>query len=121
MTKIKRKMKKKDELIIVNKKLALQNDEKEKRTAALPLINLEHKNAEEYIQALEQIMHITSHKVRQQIANIIGLSQTLDLLKDPKDEIKQSIDHIKNAAVSLDTLTRELNAHVLHLKQKVKR
>ena len=86
--------------------------------------NLELKNAEEshkeYIRGLEKIMFMTSHKVRQPIANIIGFSLAIDFSKDSKEEIKQSISYIKDSALSLDLLTRELNAHVFYLKKKVK-
>ncbi|SDX43268.1 diguanylate cyclase [Flavobacterium degerlachei] len=112
------------ELIIANTELAFQNDEKEKRAAELMLTNLELKSAEEsqkeYIRGLEQIMYLTSHKVRQPIANILGLAVMLDLLNDSKEDITQSIDHIKKSALSLDIVTRELNAHVLYLKKKLK-
>jgi signal transduction histidine kinase len=112
------------ELIIANKQLAFQNDEKEKRAAELMLTNIELKCAEEsqkeYIRGLEQIMYLTSHKVRQPIANILGLTVMLDLLNDSKEDITQSIEHIKKSALSLDILTRELNAHVLYLKKKLK-
>ena len=112
------------ELIIANKELEYQNQEKEKRTAELVERNLELKNAEisqkEYIRGLEQIMHMTSHQVRQPIANIIGLSKILDLVNDSNDEIKETIDHIQKSALSLETLTRELNEHVLELKKKIK-
>jgi hypothetical protein len=111
------------ELILANKELAFQNDEKEKRAAELMLTNLELRNAQEsqkeYIRGLEQIMFITSHKVRQPIANILGLSLMLDLVNDSKEEIEQSLDHLKKSALSLDILTKELNTHVLELKQKL--
>src|SRR3970282_2293458 len=112
------------ELIIANKELAFQNDEKEKRATELMLTNLELTNAQEsqkeYIRGLEKIMFITSHKVRQPIANILGLSLMLDLVKDSKEEIEQSLYHMKESALSLDLLTKELNAHVLHLKKNVR-
>ena len=117
-------MKNEDELNSLNIKLAFQNKENEKRSAELEERNLELKNAEisqkEYIQGLEQIMHMTSHQVRQPIANIIGLSRILDLVNDSNDEIKETIDHIQKSALSLETLTRELNEHVLELKKKIK-
>lgn len=112
------------ELILANKELAFQNKEKEKRADELILANLELKKAyeshKEYIRGLEKIMFITSHKVRQPIANILGLSLMIDLSKDSKDEINQCIEHIKESALYLDILTKELNAHVLYLKQKIK-
>lgn len=113
------------ELILVNKELAFQNEEKEKRAAELLVTNLALKSAKEsqkaYIRGLEKILFLTSHKVRQPIANIIGLSLLIDLNRDSDEDIKQYIEYIKESALSLDILTRELNAHVLYLKKKVKK
>ena len=61
---------------------------------------------------------MTSHKVRQLIANILDLSELLDLSKDSKLEITQTLDYIKTSAQSLDVLTKELNAYIIELRQK---
>lgn len=112
------------ELILAIKELASQNDEKEKRAAELIMVNKELKKAEElhkeYIRGIKKIMFITSHKVRQPIANIIGLSQIIDLVKDSQQEIQNTLDLIIESAISLDLLTKELNEHVLLLNENKK-
>ena len=74
-----------DELILANRKLATQNKEKEKRATELIVANKELKKADEehqkeYIGWLEEMMFMTSHRVRQPIARIIGVSTILDTL-----------------------------------------
>ena len=63
---------------------------------------------------------MTSHKVRQPIANILGLSQVLDFSNDTKAEIKETLDYIKISAYSLDLLTKELNTYIIELRHKAK-
>jgi len=88
------------ELLVANHELAYQNQEKENRAAELVIANqeLEFQNTEkeilaleltlayrelkktyaylkEYIKGLEDMMFITSHKVRQPVANILGITK----------------------------------------------
>jgi signal transduction histidine kinase len=88
------------------------------------MANSELKRAEEYqneyIKGIEKMIFMTSHKVRQPIANILGLSELLDLSKDSKIDIKQILDHIKTSAQALDELTKELNTYILELRHKAK-
>lgn len=132
-----------EELIIIKKELAFQNQQKKKRAAELFIAstellfqyeekvkraqellnaNIELKKAQEYqkeyILGIEKVIFMTSHKVRQPIANILGLSELLDLSKDSKLEITQTLDYIKTSAQSLDVLTKELNAYIIELRQK---
>ncbi len=113
------------ELIIANEELAFQNQEKENRAAELIAANLELKKAEEYqieyIKGLEEMMFMTSHKVRQPIANILGLSYLLhhQSVNSP-DDLKESLDFIKQSALSLDTFTKELTQFIFNLGEKGK-
>jgi signal transduction histidine kinase len=120
----KEKEKRAAELIIANKELAYQNEEKEKRAAELIIANEELKKAkeyqQEYIRGLEEMMFMTSHKVRQSIANILGLSHLLDQSTNSPEEIKESIDYIKESALSLDIFTKELTAFIFELGEKGK-
>ncbi len=126
-----------DELLIAYKKLSFQNEEKEKRAAELVLTNKElciqneersrlsialtsaikyieqgKKNQEQYIDGLKEIMFITTHKIRQPIANIIGISNLLENnLKSP-DQLKQMLEYMKQSAQLLDSFTRELTTYV---------
>jgi signal transduction histidine kinase len=63
---------------------------------------------------------MTSHQIRQPILNILGLSELVDLSTDTKIELKQTLDHIKTSAQSLDLLTKELNTYILELREKGK-
>ncbi|WP_338644889.1 diguanylate cyclase [Flavobacterium sp. KS-LB2] len=113
------------ELIIANRALLLQNQEREKQSAELIIANQELKKAEEYqieyINGLEQIMFMTSHKVRQPIANILGLSYLLhhQSVNSP-DELRESLDYIKQSALKLDAFTKELTQFIFTLGEKGK-
>lgn len=121
----KEKEKRAAELIIANKELLFQNKEKEKQSAELIVANLELKKAEEYqkeyINGLEEMMFITSHKVRQPIANILGLSYLLNTQSvNSPDELQEYLDYIKESALNLDTFTKELTQFIFNLGEKGK-
>jgi signal transduction histidine kinase len=120
----KEKEKRAAELAIANKELAYQNQEKEKRTEELIAANAELKKAEEYqkeyILGLEKMMFMTSHKVRLDIANILGISNLLDHATNSPEEHKQFVDYIKKSAISLDVFTKELTFFIFDLEQKGK-
>ena len=113
------------ELIIANRELVFQNEEKEKRAAELIITNRELKKTEgylkEYIQGLEEMMFMTSHKVRQPITNILGISNLLDQSINSPDELKKLVDYIKQSALSLDAFTKELTALMSDLEKKGKK
>jgi len=81
------------ELIIANKELAFQNEEKENRAAELSSAYKELKKADEdlrgYIQGLEKMMFITSHKVRQPVCNILGIASVMDQFMNSPTELKK--------------------------------
>lgn len=111
------------ELAIVNKEIISKNKETEKQSVVLLKKNEELKKAEEsqkqYIHGLESILFMTSHRIRQPITNILGLSYLLDEFKNTNNELKVFIDFIKQSALTLDVYTQELTAHTFDLKQKV--
>ncbi|WP_291097635.1 histidine kinase dimerization/phospho-acceptor domain-containing protein [Flavobacterium sp. UBA5153] len=106
-------------LIIANKKLIFKTQERQIKTAELNIANRELKKAEEkqkeYIKGLEEMMFMTSHKVRQPIANILGFSNMLDESISSPEELKLSVDSIKQSALTLDTFTRELTTFMCEL------
>ena len=112
------------ELIIANKELAFQNEEKEKKAEQLVKINSELNSAKEYqkayINGLQEIMFITSHRVRQPVTNILGISNQLDQTSNSQQEVKDCIEFIKQSALTLDTFTKELTIFISNLKQKGK-
>jgi signal transduction histidine kinase len=107
------------ELIIANKKLIFKTQERQIKTAELNIANRELKKAEEkqkeYIKGLEKMIFMTSHKVRQPIANILGFSNMLDESISSPEELKLSVDSIKQSALTLDTFTRELTTFMCEL------
>ena len=114
-----------DELFIANKELAFQKEEKVKRAEELAIANKELKKTEEdlmgYIKGLEEMIFITSHKVRQPIAYILGVSNLLNTKTNYSlDELKKIVDHMKKSATTLDDFTRELTTFMTDLKIKIK-
>ena len=97
---------------------------KKKTSRRIDYANEELKKAkeyqQEYIRGLEEMMFMTSHKVRQSIANILGLSHLLDQSTNSPEEIKESIDYIKESALSLDIFTKELTTFIFELGEKGK-
>ncbi|MDP1801872.1 MAG: diguanylate cyclase, partial [Bacteroidota bacterium] len=118
----KEKEKRAAELIVANKELAFQNVEKEKRAAELIIANDELKKTEaqlkEHIRCLEEMMFVISHKVRQPVVNILGLSNLIDLTTNGKEELNQIMLYIKQSALSLDTFTKELTTMIDDLAKK---
>jgi signal transduction histidine kinase len=112
------------ELIVANKNLESQNQEKEKRAAqlmsAISELNFAEEYQKEYIIGLEKLMFITSHKVRQPVTNILGISFLLDQSTNSPEEIKEYLEFIKQSAITLDGFTTELTIFIHNLKQKEK-
>ncbi len=112
------------ELLLANEELAFQNEEKEKRAAELVIINDELKKAEEdqreYSQGLEEMMFMTSHKLRSPIANILGILHHLDNVTISHDERQEMKGYLKQFARSLDHLTRELTTFIHEQGMKLK-
>jgi signal transduction histidine kinase len=110
------------ELIIANHELVFQNQGKEKRAAELVLAYQELKKTEEYLKeyvsGLEEMMFMTSHKVRQPVANILGLSNILDDCIHSPTQLRKLMEYLKQSALSLDDFTRELTTFISNLEQK---
>jgi hypothetical protein len=131
------------ELVIANIELAFQNEEKEKRAAELIILNqeltyqnevkdkfaleLKHaykkiKKADEYLKehtkSLEQMMFMTSHRVRKPVANILGLTGIIgDFINSPT-QLKRLINYIKLSATSLDMFVIEFTLFIGELEKK---
>jgi len=112
-----------DELTITHKELLSQNKENEKQGVVVIKTNKELKKAQEtqkgYIEGLESILFMTSHRIRQPIANILGLSYLLNESKNSKEEIKVFIEFIKQSALTLDVYTQELSSYTFDLKKNL--
>jgi len=112
------------DLILANKELEFQNSEKKKRTSELFIAYKQLKGTEEclkgHILELDEILVILSHKVRQPVANILGLSALLNYSIHSK-KLKQTLAYLKRSASALDVFTRELTIFVNGLEQKWKK
>ncbi len=70
-----------------------------------------------FIKGLEEMIFMTSHKVRQPVSNIIGLS---DLLEDDglsQLDLKEICDFMKESALTLDEFTKELTSFIYELRK----
>jgi signal transduction histidine kinase len=112
-----------DELTIAHKELLSQTKENAKQGVVVLKTNEKLKKAQEtqkgYIEGLESILFMTSHRIRQPIANILGLSYLLNDSKNSKEEIKVFIEFIKQSALILDVYTQELTSYTFDLKKKL--
>lgn len=83
----------------------------------------ERKNAElerkQYTQNLEEMIFMTSHKVRQPVSNILGLSALLDSASISLEELKNISGYMKQSAITLDNFTKELTTFIEELKIKL--
>jgi len=81
----------------------------------------EKKNAEEekraHILSLEEMLFMTSHKVRQPIANILGLANQLEDNTNSPDEFLKIVSYMKESALALDTFTKELTTFIYQAKE----
>ncbi|RVT78388.1 PAS domain S-box protein [Flavobacterium sufflavum] len=72
---------------------------------------------QQYIADLEQMMFMTSHKVRHPITQIIGIS-TLIEEEQSKTELEELLGCIKKPIADLDLFTRELTMFIHNIKNR---
>ncbi|MFV8344355.1 PAS domain-containing protein [Flavobacterium sp. XS2P39] len=72
----------------------------------------------DYITQLKEMLFMTSHRVRQPIANILGLLNELDDPLNNPAELKEIVDYIKLSAINLEEFTHELNHFIQNSKDK---
>lgn len=74
----------------------------------------------DYVKELEEMLHMTSHRVRAPLCTCLGLIQLLEMenTKPSKEEIKTFISHIKTNISELDNFTRELNDSLNKAREK---
>ena len=111
------------ELVIANKKLIFENREKGKRAEELAIANKELLRAEilqkEHIATLEEMMFIISHKVRNPVANILGISYILKGSYSP-EELIEMVQNLIVSATSLNAFTLELSTCIDAKRDKSK-
>lgn len=70
----------------------------------------------QYLEDLEQMLFITSHRVRQPVANILGVSGLLNSNKHQESDLKKIADYMKRSAVDLDAFTAEITNFLMARK-----
>lgn len=75
-------------------------------------------NRKEQIKMLEKMLFMISHKIRQPVANIIGISNSLKNTNPDFNDLKTLSTFMCESAVKLDMLTRELNDLVSESRPK---
>ncbi len=75
---------------------------------------LEQRNAERqaYVKALEEMMFLTSHKMRQPVANCLGLLKLVDAKNPSQEDFGKIYTHLQTSALDLDKFTREVTAFI---------
>jgi signal transduction histidine kinase len=74
---------------------------------------------------LQQFSNTISHNLRGPVANLLGLSELIDLEKNEKEK-SDLINHIRTSAKSLDEVLKDLGKiidirnHLFHIKENVK-
>jgi signal transduction histidine kinase len=71
------------------------------------------------IKALEDMLFITSHKVRQPVANILGIAGLLDNPINSQEELNRIVGYIKQSTHLLDNFTKELNQFIADEQVKI--
>lgn len=80
-----------------------------------------HQKADQHrITSLENIVFITSHKIRLPVTNILGLSDLLDETSNTAADNVHIINGLKESATVLDIFTRELAEYLHSLKSDTK-
>lgn len=86
----------------------LSMDISERKKAELAKIN--------YVNSLEEMLFIVSHKVRSPVCSIIGLLNLIDHSDTKKKDMIRISNHLKSSINALDTFTKELTTFI-HEKQ----
>jgi hypothetical protein len=81
---------------------------------------LEKTNAERaaYVKSLEEMLFLTSHKVRKPVATCMGLMNVFNMENPEKEDLKVIFGHLKSSATDLDLFTRELTTFIGEIESK---
>ncbi|MEI7509392.1 MAG: hypothetical protein WCJ62_07995 [Flavobacterium sp.] len=112
------------DLELAKKSIKAQNANKKEIAKQLKLAQKEIAKASKiqkiYERGLREMMFIISHKIRQPIAKIMGLSLLLeDGIENPED-VHQIVTYMKESSKLLDVFTRELTAFV-HQQENIEK
>ncbi len=105
-----------------NIKIAAQLEEKKLVDTELNETKLALRKAEgfieQYIVELENMLVMTSHGVRQPIANILGILQLLDKSVSSPQDMTKLMTYLKQSALALDVFTKKLTVFMCNLVKK---
>ncbi|MFM9986604.1 MAG: GAF domain-containing protein [Flavobacteriales bacterium] len=73
-----------------------------------------HESQDVHIRTLEEILQKNSHRVRQPVAQLLGIAQILDHSMHDQNELREMLSYIKVSVSQLDSYTRELNDFVFN-------
>lgn len=71
----------------------------------------------EYVESLEKMIDMTSHRVRHPITQILGLVSTLENENLEQAEQAELLTYLKQSAISLDLFTKELTSFMSTLRK----
>ena len=74
---------------------------------------------QQHIIDLEEILYTISHKLRQPVANILGLSDLLDFTSNTSADVHEIVGYLKKSAKLVDSFTHELT-HLAHERKNRK-
>lgn len=66
----------------------------------------------QYVKNLEHFASLTSHELRHPVANILGIAEQLKDNSLEREEIQLLVHQLNQASQRMDTVIREMNAHV---------
>jgi hypothetical protein len=67
---------------------------------------------------MEEMMFITSHKVRLPVANILGITSIIGGFLDAPVQLRKMIIYLKRSATSLDEFIQELTEFINDKEEK---
>lgn len=112
------------DLVIAKKSITAHNENKKEIAKQLKLAQKEIAKAAKiqkiYERGLREMMFIISHKIRQPIAKIMGLSLLLEDGLENSEEVHQIVTYMKESSKLLDVFTRELTTFV-HQQENIKK
>jgi signal transduction histidine kinase len=74
----------------------------------------------EYIEALDKMVFMVAHTLRQPITNILGIVNYFKESADLPEETNRVIEYLHESAVDLDIVSKEMTMFINLLTQKVK-
>jgi nitrogen-specific signal transduction histidine kinase len=75
----------------------------------------------EYSKGLEAMVHMTCHKVRGPVAQIMGMADLFSNHQYSEKDLVRMTAYMKKSAVELDQFTRELTLYIQDLEEKTRK